>query len=274
MVKRPPLKIFGSGLRQRIRTMKIKSLFLTLLLLLGVSAVYAQINYSWTTVAMDASWGDIKDFTATKIISKYEPMVAPLMEIIGYSEDEYDKGIPEGPLSNFAVDVIRAVAEKETGSKVDVAMTNFGGIRTSLPKGAVRVYDIFSIFPFDNYLVTFDISGADLDKFLRNMASRGRVEALSNVKVVFDGYKLESLTVGGEAIDPEKNYKFATINFLMDGGDRLSVGDFAKNITNLEHIFIRDAIVDYVREMTARGEIISLKNDGRVIIKNREDSRR
>jgi hypothetical protein len=52
------------------------------------------------------------------------------------------------------------------------------------------------------------------------------------------------------------------------------VGDFAKNITNLENIFIRDAIVDYVREMTARGEIISLKNDGRVIIKNREDSRR
>ncbi|HOG42244.1 MAG TPA: hypothetical protein PLI69_06880, partial [Bacteroidales bacterium] len=63
-------------------------------------------------------------------------------------------------------------------------------------------------------------------------------------------------------------------NFLMDGGDRLSVGDFAKNITNLENVFIRDAIVDYIREMTARGETISLKNDGRVIVKNMEDSGR
>jgi len=254
--------------------MNIKRIFITALLLLVITAAHAQIKYSWTTVAMDATWGDIKDFTATKIISKYEPMVAPLMEIIGYSEDEYDKGIPEGPLSNFAVDVIRAVAEKETGSKVDVAMTNFGGIRTSLPKGAVRVYDVYSIFPFDNYLVTFDILGADLDKFLRNMASRGRVEALSNVQVVFDGRTLESLTVGGEPIDPGKIYRFATINFLMDGGDRLSVGGYAKNITNLENIFIRDAIVDYIREMTARGEIISLKNDGRVIVKNMEDSRK
>ena len=100
--------------------MNIKRIFITALLLLVITAAHAQIKYSWTTVAMDATWGDIKDFTATKIISKYEPMVAPLMEIIGYSEDEYDKGIPEGPLSNFAVDVIRAVAEKETGSKVDV----------------------------------------------------------------------------------------------------------------------------------------------------------
>ena len=254
--------------------MKIKIVFVISLLLLGITAAHAQLTYSWTTVAMDATWGDIKDFTATKIISKYEPMVAPLMEIIGYSEDEYDKGTPEGPLSNFAVDVIRAIAEKETGTNVDVAMTNFGGIRTSLPKGAVRVYDIFSIFPFDNYLVTFDILGSDLDKFLRNMASRGRVEALSNVQVVFDGRQLESLTVGGEPIDPEKNYRFATINFLMDGGDRLSVGDFARNITNLETVFIRDAIVDYIREMTARGETISLKNDGRVIVKNMEEPRR
>ena len=252
--------------------MNIKKVIFTLLFLFGITLAHAQLNYSWTTVAMDATWGDIKDFTATKIISKYEPLVAPLMEIIGFSEDEYDKGIPEGPLSNFAVDVIRAVAEKETGSKVDVAMTNFGGIRTSLPKGAVRVYDIFSIFPFDNYLVTFDMLGADLDKFLRNMASRGRVEALSNVQVVFDGRKLESLKVGGEQIDPEKEYKFATINFLMDGGDRLRVGDFAKNITNLENVFIRDAIVDYIREMTARGETISLKNDGRVTVKNMEES--
>jgi hypothetical protein len=54
----------------------------------------------------------------------------------------------------------------------------------------------------------------------------------------------------------------------------LSVGGYATNITHLENIFIRDAIVDYIREMTARGEIISLKNDGRVIVKNMEDSRK
>ena len=164
--------------------------------------------------------------------------------------------------------MIKAIAEKKTGEKVDIALTNFGGIRTSLPKGAVRVYDIFSIFPFDNYLVTFDIKGSDLRRFLEHRVSRGRLECLSNVEIEADAVEalvVQSLKlfVAGAPIDDDRVYKFATINFLMDGGDGVVLSDVAFNRKDTD-VWIRDAICEYLREQMARGEKIVLSTDGRI----------
>ena len=192
---------------------------------------------------------------------------------MGYSEAEYDKARPESGLSNFAADVVRAIAEEKTGEHVDVGLTNFGGIRTSLPKGAVRVYDIFSIFPFDNYLVTFDIKGNDLRRFLEQMISRRRVEALSGVEMVITGNKADKLWVAGAPIDDDRVYKFATINFLMDGGDGVILSDVAFNRKDTG-VWIRDAIVEYLKAQMERGEKIVLAPDGRVQYTDWEERRR
>lgn len=248
-------------------------LLLNLLLLATLCVASAQISYKWTPVPMDSTWDSMKDLRATQIIGKYSPQVAPLQEIIGYSEDEYDKGRPESGLSNFAADVIRAVAEQKTGEKVDIALTNFGGIRTSLPKGAVRVYDIYSIFPFDNYLVTFDIKGSDLRRFLDQMIARRRVEALSGVEIVITGNKADKLDVAGAPLDDARVYKFATINFLMDGGDGVVLSDVAFNRKDTG-VWIRDAIVEYLRAQMERGEKIVLAPDGRINYTDWEERRR
>ena len=237
-------------------------ILMTALLLALPWAAVAQFTYRWTAVPVDSTFDGGTDYRALKIIEKYSPQVAPLQEIVGYSDAEYDKRRPESGLSNFAADVIRAVAEEKTGEHVDVALTNFGGIRTSLPQGAVRVYDIFSIFPFDNYIVTFDIKGSDLRRFFQQMAAR-RVEAVSGVQMEIAGKKLARLLVGGEPVDDGKIYKFATINFLMDGGDGVAFTDVAFNRKDTG-IWIRDAIVEYLKAQTARGERIALKTDGRV----------
>ena len=237
-----------------------------LLCLLCALAVWlpagAQITWKWTPVPIDTAWDDIRDLRATETIARYSSQVAPLMEIVGYSEDEYNKQRPESGLSNFAADVIRTVAAEKTGRTVDVGLTNFGGIRTSLPKGAVRVYDIFSIFPFDNYIVVFDIKGSDLRGFLTRMAGR-RVEALSGVEMEICDHKPVKLEVAGAPIDDDRTYTFATINFLMDGGDGVTLSDMAFNREDTG-IWIRDAIVDYLKEQMARGEKIVLRSDGRV----------
>lgn len=248
-------------------------LLLNLLLFATLCVASAQISYKWTPVPMDSTWDSMKDLRATQIIGKYSPQVAPLQEIIGYSEDEYDKGRPESGLSNFAADVIRAFAEQKTGEKVDIALTNFGGIRTSLPKGAVRVYDIYSIFPFDNYLVTFDIKGSDLRRFLDQMIARRRVEALSGVEIVITGNKADKLDVAGAPLDDARVYKFATINFLMDGGDGVVLSDVAFNRKDTG-VWIRDAIVEYLRAQMARGEKIVLAPDGRINYTDWEERRR
>ena len=233
----------------------------------------AQIRWKWTPVSVDSTLDDIRDLRAAKIIAGYDPQVAPLQEIIGYSEDEYDKHHPESGLSNFAADVIRAVAQKKTGRKVDIALTNFGGIRTSLPKGAVRVYDIYSIFPFDNHLVVFDIKGSDLRGFLDRMIGRGRIECLSGAEIEIRDRKAVKLNVAGAPIDDARTYTFATINFLMDGGDGVVLSDVAFNRDDTG-LWIRDAICEYLRERTARGETIALAPDGRIIDHDRREGGR
>ena len=251
-----------------------KSMILSLVMLaLACTAGAQSFTWKWTPVSIDSTFDDIRDLRATEIIAKYSPQVEPLQEIVGYSEDEYSARPPESPLSNFAVDVIKAIAEKKTGEKVDIALTNFGGIRTSLPKGAVRVYDIFSIFPFDNYLVTFDIKGSDLRRFLDQMISRRRVEALSGVEIVITGNKADKLDVAGAPLDDNRVYKFATINFLMDGGDGVVLSDVAFNRKDTG-IWIRDAIVEYLREKMEKGETIALKPDGRIKYTDWKERRR
>ena len=258
---------------QRLTLYMKRLLMLAVLLLALPGGAAAQFTYRWTTVPMDSTWDAMTDFRATQTIARYEAQVAPLQEIVGYSEDEYDKGRPEGPLSNFAADVVRAMAEKKTGEPMDVSLMNFGGIRNRLPKGAVRVYDIFSIFPFDNYLVTFDIKGSDLRRFLERMIGRRRVEALSGVEMVITGNKADKLLVGGAPIDDDRVYKFATINFLMDGGDGVVLSDVAFNRKE-SGIYVRDAIVEYLKDQMARGEKIVLSTDGRVVYTDWEERRR
>ena len=253
--------------------MKKKVLLSLLLVSLCCLAGAQTFTWTWTPVPIDSTWDAMTDFRATEIIGKYNPQVAPLQEIVGYSEDEYRASRPESGLSNFAADVIRAIAEKATGETVDIALTNFGGIRTSLPKGAVRVYDIFSIFPFDNYLVTFDIKGSDLRRFLNQMIARRRVEALSGVEIVITGKQADKLDVAGAPLEDDRVYKFATINFLMDGGDGVVLSDVAFNRKETD-IWIRDAICDYLREQMDRGEKIALHPDGRVKYTDWEDRRR
>jgi len=230
-------------------------------LLMLTLAANAQVNYKWQTVQMNSDFDEIKDPAATQIIAKHSPLIGPLQEIIGYSTAEYEKKKPESGLSNFAVDIIRATAEKHFNCHVDVALANFGGIRTSLPKGAVRVYDIYSIFPFDNAVVTFEIKGSDLYKFFEQMARK--VEALSNVRFEVVDKQIKSLEIDGKPFDKDKVYTFATIDFLMEGGDGVQLKPLAMNIRRTD-IFLRDAIVEYIKQMTAEGKKIDLKPDGRV----------
>ena len=225
----------------------------------------AQIRYEWTPVPVDSTWDRIDDPAATLIIEKYKPQLGCLQEILGYARDEYSKDRPESPLSDLASDIIRDVAGKAAGCPVDVGLINFGGIRTSLPKGTVRVYDIYSIFPFDNSVVYFDIKGSDLRKLVEHMVGRGRIESMSNVRIVVRDGVLASLTVSGNPVADDAVYKLATINFLMYGGDGLKLSEAAMNYVDTG-IWVRDAIVDYFREHFQGKAAFSLSTDGRVQI--------
>lgn len=194
-----------------------------------------------------------------------QPSMAEVKEVIATSVRQMSAERPESGLSNFVVDFVRMETEKLVKRRVDVAVTNFGGIRVDMPEGDVTLDDIRSMFPFVNKLCYVELKGEDLLYLFKDMAN-GKLQCVSGVKMVIDGNELESLEVGGKPVDPNKSYGVATIDFLLDGGDNIYVARNARKLIQTDAI-IGPRMEAYIRQLTAEGKAIEYSTDGRVVVK-------
>lgn len=197
------------------------------------------------------------------IYDAQEPMF-PIREVVGYSPEVMSKAYPESSLSNWFIDNLMASVAKLTGRQVDFGVGNFGGIRIDMPQGNVTVDDIRSMFPFKNTTVYVAVKGSRIREIIETMAA-DHFEVLGGVRVVVKQEKVESITIGGEPLDDEKVYGMATISFLMEGGDGLTLADKAIEIVDTK-VDIFDAMIECVKETTAAGKPIAYSADGRVKI--------
>jgi 2',3'-cyclic-nucleotide 2'-phosphodiesterase (5'-nucleotidase family) len=200
-----------------------------------------------------------------KLIIDAQSEMAAVKKVIGYSPAVMEKYGPESELSNFTVDVVMDRVGKEMGKKIDVGITNFGGIRVDMPKGDIIVDDIMSMFPFKNNIVYVEVKGSRLREVLEGMAAK-RVEVIGGMKIVVENRKLVSVAIGGEPLQDDKIYTMATITFLLHGGDRLYLGEGMETVKELE-VSIYDAMSEYIIAETSAGRPITGKKDGRVVIK-------
>lgn len=202
-----------------------------------------------------------------KLIIDAQSEMAAVKKVIGYSPAVMEKYGPESELSNFTVDVIMDRVGKEMGKKIDVGISNFGGIRVDMPKGDIILDDMLSMFPFKNQLAYVELTGKQVRTMLETMAA-GRFQVLGGVRVVAEDGKLVSAEVAGEPIDDDKVYGVATISFLLTGGDGLALGENALNVKVFEDEDIIDAVLAFVNAETAAGRPIEYKADGRVTVKD------
>ena len=187
--------------------------------------------------------------------------VAFIKEVIGVCPGGMRHHRPESELSNMIVDCVKNTTEKVTGRHVDVALINMGGIREDMPDGEVLLGDIFAMLPFENYLCYLELKGADLRAMLEKIANH--VEALSGVTMEIKGRKAVKILVGGGPIKDDSVYGFATIDFLLSGGDGIAAAKNARCLIQTD-VLMRDAVLPYLRELTAAGKPISYPADGRV----------
>lgn len=195
-----------------------------------------------------------------------QPAMARVKEVIAYSTSAMEAHHPESALSNWFIDLLMEQTEKLSGKKVDMGITNFGGIRIDMPEGPVILDDMLSMFPFKNHLVYVEHKGSQIRKILEKMAA-GRVEVIGGARIVVENGKLVSATIGGKPIDDNKVYGLVTISFLLSGGDGLALAENAVSITEYKDVMIIDAVLDYVKAETAAGRPIAGQEDGRVVIK-------
>ena len=193
-----------------------------------------------------------------------QPAMASVKEVIGYSEKEMLRYRPQCELSNWFTDFLRRKTAELTQRRVDVAIYNYGGIRTDMPQGPITVDDIMSMFPFRNTLCYVALKGTDLRAIFEYLAQT-QMQAVSGVQLVVRDRKLESVKVGGEPLDDKKTYGVATINFLLTGGDGLFI---AKNALELidSGVYVKDALIPYIQRLTRESTAIEGRLDDRVVV--------
>jgi 2',3'-cyclic-nucleotide 2'-phosphodiesterase (5'-nucleotidase family) len=117
----------------------------------------------------------------------------------------------------------------ETGA--DVALQNGGSIRADriIEPGELTLRDVIETLPFENYVVMLEVTGETLREALELSVStvaegHGRFLQVSGLSFSYDpdapaGTRVREVTVGGEALDPERTYTLATNSFMAGGGD-------------------------------------------------------
>ena len=99
-----------------------------------------------------------------------------------------------------------------TGNPADVGVMNMGGIRASLPEGAVTVGTVYEIAPFEHALCVLVMDGENLLCLFRQMAAVYG-EGLSGARLVISPEgELKEAVVNGQPVDPKREYTVATID--------------------------------------------------------------
>ncbi len=181
--------------------------------------------------------------------------------------------IRECEIGNLVADAMLSHAKSHG---FDIAITNAGGLRSSIDQGAITMGEVLTVLPFQNQLSSFELTGADLLVSLKSAVSKvgqggGQFPQVSGLRFRY------SLSPGANAkqvydvqvnlenewlpLDPDQVYGIVSNDFLRGGGDGYSV--FAQNALNAYDYGpeITDIVVEYLQTMNPYQPIL----DGRII---------
>lgn len=193
-----------------------------------------------------------EDPAVKAIVDKYNTQLAPILnKVVGHTDIDltHDKNQGMSVLGTWACELMR----KQVGTQI--CINNGGGFRAPIAKGDITMGTLYTVFPFDNSIVTMQLKGSDLKRVIENGIGNtivGWVQQ-SGLKITYDlnrpfGDRVTAITLNdGAPIDMSAYYTVATNNFMYNvdnpakGGDNY---DFtgAKNVIDTG-IQMRDALV-------------------------------
>jgi len=166
----------------------------------------------------------------------------------------------ESNIGNLVCDAMR-----ET-TNADIAFLNSGGIRTNIPRGKITMEQVFTLLPFDDALVTMNLTGKHILDILERSAKLERgILQVSGIKIRYDlsepaGSRIKDVYVGNRPLDRKKTYTVTTVDFLADGGDAFSTFKKGKNI--VYGMALRDVFVSYLEKHSP----VAPRTEERIII--------
>jgi 2',3'-cyclic-nucleotide 2'-phosphodiesterase (5'-nucleotidase family) len=240
--------------------------YLKYLLPLLFLAVFYSCNHQKTivdyqVVTIDSTLQESNEFKNS--LKPYRDELNKTMNtVLARSDQEFVKKQPESNLSNLVADLTLETAVKKD-FKADMCLLNFGGLRTSLPKGNITVGKIYELMPFENEIVTVTISAQQFDSLIHYIIKVGG-QPVSGIKIIINKDKTFKLyDVSGNVWPQKKEYTIVTTDYLAQGGDHM---DFFLNPVKYQEVGIklRDAILNYVKEKGDNNELLKGTVDGRI----------
>lgn len=205
------------------------------------------------------------DSTVYRLYQPYkQKLEAQMNEVIGHSETQMAKvdTIPESLLGNFFADATLQQGRK-LDPTIDFAMPSTkGGVRTALPKGEIRVSNVFELMPFENTLMVYTISGTEAQQLL-NFIAASNGQPVSGIQMTIKDKKPMGVLINGKPFDINANYKVLTSDYIASGGD--NARGFKNPLAVKElGLKVRDALLNYIKEKEAAGQKINSRLDGRI----------
>jgi 5'-nucleotidase len=177
------------------------------------------------------------------LVAEYQTAIEPIAgRVVGTAAETITRDAPsdltpagESALGDLIADAQRAYSD------ADFAFMNPGGIRANIEAGEVTYAELFAVQPFDNGLVTMELTGEQIYRLLEQQFradGSATILQVSGLKYTYNptspvGSKITSVTLpDGTALAPDPNttYTVAVNGYLATGGDGFTVFTEGQNV--------------------------------------------
>lgn len=177
------------------------------------------------------------DRNETERVGRYAGLASAVLDRgVGRTMEE----IPHIPTSGGETAIGRLVADahraETAASGAQIAFVNAGGVRSALPyraDGRITFGDVHAVYPFENTLVTMNLSGAQIVSVLEQQwrpsgreilqVSRGFSYSWRPDRPIGQRVVPGSVAIDGRSLEPGASYRVTVNSFLEAGGDGFSV---------------------------------------------------
>ena len=246
---------------------------LTALLMSSCAPKHYQLkSVERSRIIIDSRFDQNPDQAAAKFLEPYKRVNDSIMgPDVGQVAHNMHAERPESDLSNLLADILMWAA-KDYNEQPVFAIYNKGGIRADLTKGDVTYGDVLDVAPFENKICFTTLTGESLMKLFRQIAHRGGEGVSKGVELVIkmdeknETGELVSAKIQGQEIDPQAEYRVATLNYILEGNDGMSAFLDGKNSVAPQEASnnTRFLIMNYFRDMQAKGIVVDSKVEGRI----------
>jgi 2',3'-cyclic-nucleotide 2'-phosphodiesterase (5'-nucleotidase family) len=205
-----------------------------------------------------------KDTSLTNLLAPYANRLnASMNTVIGFASRSMYAKQPESALGNFMADAMLQMAKEKYGTKIDGAFMNQGGIRSYIPQGNITTGKIFELMPFDNLVVLQKIKGSVLQQFLDKTAADGGWPVSAGIRMQIKDKKAVHVTIMDKPLEPETIYTIANSDYVANGGSDCVM---LRGIPQISKGYLfRDALLEYVAELTKQGKPVDFSIENRVV---------